>query len=184
MASLVLGPSLSRSGWSETHLGSVTVGFLATPTCVLVLLHELHAPFEVVDASPIGYMAWCVFFVIDYVCVVLDLWTNLTRLVLGAHVTNLHRQRLLLILCALSASLPAAVIGYLAHYVLNERLSLECTAGVVSEVCIEDKCCFVVSSHDGNVANAIALFGLVLLIAWMIIKADPTLYGVASAPFE
>ena len=100
------------------------------------------------------------------------------------HITKVHKQDLIMILCALSSTLPAVIVGYLVNFVTEEKMTLECTEDRLTEICIEDKCCFIVSNHEANIANMIVVFAAVRLLSWIVMKADTSLYDITVEPFD
>ena len=179
---------MKHKSMKQTHFVAVFVGFIATPTLIIMLLYHFWEEYDdehVINIWMIGYIVWCLFFIITYFCINLNLWyKHLTKFIIGMHITNVHKQDLLLNLCALSSILPAVIIGYLANYYLNEKMTLECTTNALSEICIDNKCCFIVSNHDTNIANMIVVFAAIRMLSWIVIKADTTLYDITVEPFE
>ena len=173
---------------NETHFVAVFIGFITNPIVIIMIMIHYWDEYDsehVMNIWFIGYIVWCLSFIITYFCINLNLWyKHLTKFVIGMHVTNVHKQDLLLNLCALSSFLPAVIIAYLANYFLNEKMTLQCNQNILTDICIDDKCCFVVSNHEANIANMIAAFAAVRLLSWIVIKADTTLYDITVEPFE
>ena len=81
----------------------------------------------------------------------------------------------------ITSLLPAAVIGFLANHILEEKFLLECDAKLKSgDICYEngEACCIVISSHHfdhlfdfaGKLAsNILAAFGVIRIIGWFMI---------------
>eukprot|EP01083_Nonionella_stella_P017276 48306_1 len=178
--------TLSKEHGRRPRYVATFIGFTATPGLVIALImkyYETEKNLALISWITI-YIVWCVFVIIDYFCVNLHLWyKHVTKFVIGVHITNVHKQDLLLVLSALSATLPATISGYITFYVLDERMTLRCTSDTVSDVCLEDKCCYIVSSHDAHIANVIALFATVRLLSWTVQKADTTLYDITTERF-
>ena len=180
--------NLKKHFYHCTHFVSVFVGFITTPILIEIMIWKYYEHYEgepIANIWMIGYVVWCAFFIIDYFCINLNLWyKHLTKFIIGLHITKVHKQDLIMILCALSATLPAVIIGYLVNFITEEKMTLECTEDTLSEICIEDKCCFIVSNHEANIANMIVVFAAVRLLSWIVMKADTTLYDITVEPFD
>ena len=67
---------------------------------------------------------------------------------------------------------PAIVCGYLANYMLQERFELECNELYfgISDICEDDVCCIVISSHDDWI-NFITKLASSIIAGWGIVKS-------------
>eukprot|EP01083_Nonionella_stella_P001658 4725_1 len=55
----------------------------------------------------------------------------------------------LILFPAIASLLPAAICGYVANFVLEEKFELKCGTGITTDyLCFDDGCCKLVSSHD------------------------------------
>eukprot|EP01084_Bolivina_argentea_P151312 264121_1 len=173
----------------ETHYTSVFCGFICTPILIIMMInfymdkewHDKH----IANVYFIAYGSFCFWFIVDYLCINSNLWyKHIINIIHGVRITNLHKQETLLVLCSTTAAFPAIIMGYLANYLLYEKLTLQCSENVLSDVCVDNMCCYVVSSHDIHLANMIALFGVVRLLSWIVVKADSALYETTVDTLE
>eukprot|EP01084_Bolivina_argentea_P304015 524980_1 len=92
-----------------------------------------------------------------------------------------------LIFPAVSALLPAAVAGFTANFILEEKFELKCSEDITNtDWCFKSEygCCDIISSHDVNnsyafigglASNVLAIWAVIRIVGYLISNAFPTL---------
>eukprot|EP01084_Bolivina_argentea_P139935 246116_1 len=88
---------------------------------------------------------------------------------------------------ALACLVPAAIAGFIANYIFEEKFNLECGADIKNDyLCFESEygCCHIVSSYDiansyifiGSLAsNVLAIWAVVRIMGYLVVNAAPTI---------
>eukprot|EP00483_Globobulimina_turgida_P009133 UN09151 len=114
--------------------------------------------------------------------------------VTGAFADGKNKERLLVAFSyaffSLSALLPAAISGFIANYILQEKFVLKCGDVINDDLCFQsrDECCEIISSHDftnfyafigGLTSNFIATWALLRIVGYLLLNAFPvfTIYA-------
>eukprot|EP00484_Ammonia_sp_Unknown_P022694 CAMPEP_0197027970 /NCGR_PEP_ID=MMETSP1384-20130603/7807_1 /TAXON_ID=29189 /ORGANISM="Ammonia sp." /LENGTH=573 /DNA_ID=CAMNT_0042456905 /DNA_START=44 /DNA_END=1765 /DNA_ORIENTATION=+ len=92
--------------------------------------------------------------------------------------------------CAL---FPAAIVGFLANFILEEKFELVCSEDMVAEhhVCFEEAygCCDVISNHDyrntyqflgGLFSNIIGMWAVIRICGYLVVNAFPAFSAYAK----
>eukprot|EP01083_Nonionella_stella_P137793 419262_1 len=86
---------------------------------------------------------------------------------------------------ALASVLPAAIVGFIANFILETKFELKCGGSITSNVlCFDDGhgCCEVISSHDvsnsyvfigGLASNVLATWAVVRIIGYLMVNLTP-----------
>merc|ERR1712013_488025 len=87
---------------------------------------------------------------------------------------------------SLASVMPAAIVGFIANYIFEQKFQLKCSADIETDLCFDNDfgCCTVVSSHDydniyifaGGLASSIlATWAVVRIIGYLMIHGAPKL---------
>ncbi len=88
---------------------------------------------------------------------------------------------------SLASFVPAAIVGFIANYVLEEQFELKCSEEIENTaICFDDGhgCCEVISSHElvnsyefigGLASNIIATWAVIRIAGYFMINASPSL---------
>eukprot|EP01084_Bolivina_argentea_P317149 549848_1 len=93
---------------------------------------------------------------------------------------------ILFVFPSLASLLPAAVCGFIANFILEEKFELKCNVNIISDLCFASDygCCDVISSHDyrnsyafigGLASNIIATWAVIRVCGYLITNAFPDL---------
>eukprot|EP01084_Bolivina_argentea_P317146 549844_1 len=105
---------------------------------------------------------------------------------------NLALFGVLFVFPALASFLPAAIVGFIANFILEEKFELKCSADATNEyLCFEEKygCCEIISSHDyhnsyefigGLASNILAIWAVIRIVGYLLVNGfkQLSLYAV------
>ena len=110
----------------------------------------------------------------------------------GVDLSAMSLMGLTFILPAFAALLPAAIIGFIANFILEEKFELQCGDNIESSyLCFEAQygCCEVISSHDyrntyqflgGLASNCIAVWAIIRIVGYLVVNAFPAFSAYAT----
>ena len=79
----------------------------------------------------------------------------------------------------LVACAPAIVFGYLANFILEEKFILSCSKNLQTDICNDDVCCELVSSHTDWIvflvqlaSSSLAAWGFIRYVGLLLLQID------------
>jgi len=188
-----------------TYLGFVIMPFIIV---YAVLLNTVDDPYwdGQIQSWMIAYIAWGVCSGIFMICVLIGAFAEMKQRtvmnktmfwIIGVDFGDVDPMTIVkendgyvfglayfILFPALAAVLPAAIIGFIANFVLEEKFELKCGEQVDdTTLCYNDYgCCEVISSHDasssyqfmgGLASNVLATWAVLRIIGYLVVNMIP-----------